>query len=133
MCDIVELPEDVAEEFGYEVWTDVDGRIVPTRQLEVVRGPEHCSWQDMTFLSLGRWGEQTPTFVRDPQPDPELREYLAEPYQPHISLPRDAVDSGFRHDGDRLWLAPDRSRAYVGTDPDDVEMWPCMVEQLACA
>ena len=133
LCDIVELPAEIVEELGYEVWFDADGKAVPTRQLEVVRGPEHCSWQDMTFLSLGQWDEQVPTFVRDPKPDPALRKYLAEPFLPSTTLPADAVDSGFRRGEDVLWLAPDRSRAYVGPTPDDVEMWPHMVEQLACA
>ena len=133
VCDLVELPADFVEELGYEVWTDADGQIVPTRRLEVFRGAEHCDWQDMTFLSLGRWDDQAPTFVRDPDPDPYLREYLAEPYLPHATLPAGAVDSGFRRGQDRLWLAPDRSRAYVGTAPDDVEMWPRMVKRLGCA
>jgi hypothetical protein len=61
-----------------------------------------------------------------------LRNYLAEPYQPEATLPADVVDSGFRRGQDRLWLAPDRSRAYVGTAPDDVEMWPRMVKRLGC-
>jgi hypothetical protein len=132
VCDLVELPADFVEELGYEVWTDAGGQIVPTRRLEVFRGAEHCDWQDMTFLSLGRWDDQAPTFVRDPDPDPYLREYLAEPYLPHAALPAGAVDSGFRRGHDRLWLAPDRSRAYVGTVPDDVEMWPRMVKRLGC-
>ncbi|UMG93142.1 hypothetical protein [Nocardioides sp. TF02-7] len=132
VCDVVELPTDFVEELGYEVWTDAAGRIVPTRRLEVFRGAEHCDWQDMTFLSLGRWDDQAPTFVRDPDPDPYLRRYLAEPYLPHTTLPPDAVDTGFRRGQARLWLAPDRSRAYVGTAPDDVEMWPRLVERLGC-
>ena len=133
VCDIVELPADFVEELGYEVWTDANGQVVPTRRLEVFRGAEHCDWQDMTFLSLGRWVDHGPTFVRDPDPDPYLREYLAEPYRAHTTLPVDVVDSGFRRGSDRLWLAPDRSRAYVGATPDDVEMWPRMAKPLGCA
>ncbi|QLQ11539.1 MAG: hypothetical protein HZY75_15645 [Nocardioidaceae bacterium] len=133
VCDLVELPADFVEDLGYEVWTDVDGQIVPTQRLEVFRGAEHCDWQDMTFLSLGRWDDQAPTFVRDPNPDPYLREYLADPYLPHTTLPAGAVDSGFRRGQVKLWLTPDRSRAYVGTVPSDVEMWPRMVKQLSCA
>ncbi|HYF71968.1 MAG TPA: hypothetical protein VD864_04050 [Nocardioides sp.] len=129
VCDVVELPADFVAELGYEVWTDADGRVVPTTELSASRGPEHCDWQDMTFLTLGRWDEG-PTFVRDPEP--ELREYFSEAYQPHTRLPADAVDSGFRRDGDRLWLARDRSRAYVGATPSDVELWPRMVQQLGC-
>ena len=112
------------------MWTDADGRPVPTTELTVMSGPEHCGWEDMTFLSLGRTDRQ-PTFVRDP--DPELGGYVTEPYQGHAQLPDDAVDTGLRHEDDRLWLAPDRSRAYVGATPDDVEVWPRTVQQLGCA
>lgn len=132
VCDVVELPADFVEELGYEVWTGVDGRVVPTDRLEVLRGPEHCDWQDMTFLSLGRWDDRPPTFVRDPNPDPVLADHLAEPYRSHMSLSATAVDSGFRRGVDRLWLEPDGSRAYVGADPDDVEMWPRMTTPLGC-
>lgn len=132
VCDLVELPADFVAELGYEIWTDAGGQIVPTRRLTVFRGAEHCDWQDMTFLSLGTWDDQAPTFVRDPDPDPYLSEYLAEPYLPHTTLPADAVDSGVRRGQDRLWLAPDRARAYVGTAPGDVEMWPRMVKRLGC-
>jgi hypothetical protein len=47
-------------------------------------------------------------------------------------LPRDAVTTGFQRDGKQLWLAPDKSVAYVGT-PSDVEVWPRTVKQLGCA
>jgi hypothetical protein len=131
VCDVVELPSDFVEDLGYEVWTDTDGRVVPTSRLEVFHGSEHCDWQDMTFLSLGRWDDKVPTFVRHPEPN--LRRYVAEPYRSNVRLPADAVDSGFRRGADRLWLAPDRSRAYVGADADDVELWPRMAQRLGCA
>ena len=132
VCDVVELPAEFVAERGYEVWTDPAGRIVPTRRLEVFRGAEHCDWQDMTFLRLGRWHDDVPTFVRDPEPDPYLREYVAEPFVAGTTVPPDAVDSGFRRGGDRLWLAPDEARAYVGATPDDVELWPRVVRRLGC-
>lgn len=130
VCDVVELPADFVEELGYEVWTDADGRVVPTSELQVVHGPEHCDWQEMTFLSFGPQ-DAGPTFVRGAMPD--LADYFAEPYRGHVPLPQEAVDTGYRHGDDRLWLLPDRSRAYVGEDPDDVELWPRMVERLGCA
>lgn len=129
-CDVVELPSDFVEEVSYEVWTDARGRLVPTRELEVFRGAEHCDWQDMTFLSLGQWDEDVPTFVR--APDPDLREYFDEPFRARTTLPSDAIDSGFRRDNDRLWLSPDHSRVYVGAGPKDVETWPRMIERLGC-
>lgn len=128
-CDVVEMPPEFVEQLGYEVWTDPGGRVVPTTDLIVMRGPEHCDWQDMTFLSLSRPGAD-PMFVREPHP--ELGDHFAEPYEPRTSLPADAVDSGFRHDGERLWLAADRSRAYVDATPEDVEAWPRTVQPLGC-
>jgi hypothetical protein len=130
VCDVVELPADFVEGLGHEIWTDADGRIVPTRRLEVRHGPEHCDMQRMTFLSLGS-DEQAPTYVR--QPDRYFRNhYLAEPYDAHTRLPDDAVATGFRHGDDRLWLAADRSRAFVGATPGDVELWPREVESWGC-
>lgn len=112
------------------MWTDTDGLAVPTTKLTVMSGPEHCGWEDMTFLSLGRTDREA-TFVREP--DSDLSDYFAEPYRAHAQLPDGAVDTGFRHGGDRLWLAPDHSRAYVGAVPDDVEVWPRTVQRLGCA
>ncbi|MDN4175509.1 hypothetical protein QWY28_21275 [Nocardioides sp. SOB77] len=129
-CDVVELPADFVEGLGHEVWTDVDGRLVPTTELEVHAGPEHCDWQDMTFLRLPG-DRRRPTFLRDPEP--ELRGYVAEPYRAHTTLPADAVDTGYRRGEDRLWTAPGDARVYVGADPDDVELWPRLVESLGCA
>ena len=130
ICDLVEFPVDFVEGLGRQVWTDAEGDVLPTRTLDVWRGAEHCGWQAMTFLSLGPWDDKVPTFIANPLP--YLREYVAEPFQPHANLPPDAVDSGFRHGEDRLWVAPDRSRAYVGSSPSDVEMWPRMVKELGC-
>lgn len=127
VCDPVELPRSYTESIGLQVWTDEEGRPVPTTRLGAWRGPEHCDWQSMTFLDLrGR------TYVRGLQP--ELREYATGPFRPHTELPADAVDTGFRREGDRLWLAADRKSVYVGTagsdGTTDVEQWPRA--QLGC-
>ncbi|WP_127481323.1 hypothetical protein [Nocardioides pantholopis] len=130
-CDIVELPADIVERLGREVWTDAGGRIVPTRRLQVFRGAEHCGWQHLTLVSLGRYPEG-PTFIRGPVREPALRDLVAEPYLTRTTLPADAVDSGFHRGRDRLWLAADRSRAYLGAGPDAVELLPRLVEPLGC-
>ena len=86
--------------------------------------------------TIDHWGAERDAIILEGIPGMGVtfvRDYLAEPYQPHTELPTDAVDSGFRRDGDRLWLAPDRSRAYVGASPDDVELWPRMAKRLTCA
>jgi len=50
-CDWAELPAALADELGLQVWTDNSGRRVPTTRVASAPGPEHCSWEDMTFLS----------------------------------------------------------------------------------
>jgi hypothetical protein len=124
-CDLSEFPLSFTDSIGLEVWTDSSGRPVPTTTIESWRGPGHCNWQSMTFLSFGK-----AVYVRDPQPG--LGEYFADPYRQHAELPGGALDTGFERDGEHLWLSADKQRAFVGT-ADDVEIWPRTIESLGCA
>lgn len=123
-CDYSELPRTFTDSIGLQIWTDSTGRAVPTTTVESWAGPEHCDWQSMTVLHLGK-----SEYVRDPLP--ELAGHFAEPYKEHTVLPVDAVDTGFERDGRHLWLSRDKQRAYVGTK-DDVEAWPRTVQHLGC-
>jgi hypothetical protein len=124
-CDYAELPGSFAEETGRLIWTDADGKPVPTLTLESYTGPEHCDWQSMTFLTL-----DDVTYVRDPQP--ELADYFEAAYAQHVALPPDVRDTGYEHNGDHLWISADKTKAFVGT-ADDVELWPREVRPLGCA
>lgn len=124
-CDYSEFPRSFTDTLGLQIWTDSLGRPMPTTTIESWRGPEHCDWQSMTFLYLGK-----AVYVREPQP--ELADYFAEPYDGHAELPANAVDTGFQRDGERLWLSPDEQRAFVGTE-DDVELWPRAIQHFGCA
>ena len=123
-CDYSELPRSFTDSIGLQVWQDTNGHAVPTTTLESWTGPEHCDWQSMTFLDLGR-----ATYVRAPQSD--LGDHFAERYRAHATLPAEAVDTGYQRDGDRLWLSPDKERIYVGTRAD-VEVWPRTTRPLGC-
>jgi hypothetical protein len=123
-CDFSELPRSFTDSIGLGIWTDSSGRPVPTATIESWRGPEHCDWQSMTFLSMGE-----AMYVREPQPG--LGDYFTEPYRPHAELPAGAVDTGLERDGEHLWTSPDEQRAFVGTKAD-VEVWPRAVESLGC-
>jgi hypothetical protein len=130
-CDWAELPPELADRLGLDVWTDGSGRRVPTTRVMSSRGPEHCIWQDMTFLSLdGGDLDGGQTYVELPHrglyPD-----YFAVPYARTADLPADARDAGYEHDGQHLWLAPDQSRAFVGTH-DSVAVWPRTIQPLGC-
>jgi hypothetical protein len=84
----------------------------------------------MTFLELGsvHGGH---TYVR--AAPAELADYFVEPFRPHLALPSAATDSGLRRGHSHLWLAADRSVAYVGSRRSDVEQWPATVKELGCA
>jgi hypothetical protein len=125
-CDLSEFPDEIAAaNFGQLIWTNADGERVPTGRIVSAPGPEHCGWQDMTFLHLG----EEAVYVR--RPDPSLHTYFAEPYDPRRPLPHSAVDTGYQRAGDHLWVSPDRQRAYVG-NRHTVELWPRTVKPLGC-
>lgn len=126
-CDPAELPADVARELGHVVWEDADGDPVPVTTVTSYRGPEHCDWQDITFLHL-----RDQTFLRDTRG--VLAELLTTTWSDDVDLPAGATDTGFRHDGRQLWLAGDASAFLVSTsDASDVERWPATRDGIGCA
>jgi len=124
VCDNSELPRWYTDSIGQQIWTDASGHPIPTGEIQSWRGPEHCDWQTMTFLELGK-----ATYVREPLA--ELADYFADPYRAHGQLPQDAVATGYEHHGQKLWLSADQQLAYVGTAVD-VETWPREVKPLGC-
>ena len=130
-CDPAELPAGVAEELGENVWTDADGNRVPVTTVTDFPGPEHCDWQDLTFLTV-----EGQHFLGGPADDYLVTHYLDGRWDPDTELPAHPeviVDTGYQRQGRRLWLAADGSAAYVGETPDHVERWPAMEKPLACA
>lgn len=131
-CDWAELPAELADRTGMQIWSDARGRRVPTSEVVSGSGPEHCGWQDMTFLNVqGGDLEDGQTYVARPATD-YYPEYFRVPYVRGARLPSTARDTGYVLDGRRLWIAADRSRAYVGSE-QSVEVWPATVQPLGCA
>lgn len=132
-CDPAELPADVTDALGIEVWTDADGRRVPTTTIRSHRGPEHCDWQRITFLSLGE-DPDAEQFLRDV--DHEFgRARVTVRFSASAGLPPSATDTGYRRDGRQLWLGEDPRAAYLVSESDatDVERWPAVKEPIQCA
>ncbi len=125
-CELSEFPPEIAEARGIDVWSDEDGNRVSTETIQSYAGPEHCDWQSMTFLEVGK-----ATYVREPIKYVQA-DFFDEEYVGHADLPSDADDTGYHLGEDQLWLAPDGARAYVGTEAA-VEVWPRMTEPLGCA
>jgi hypothetical protein len=131
-CDPAELPAAVTDDLGIQVWTDRAGHRVPVATLRSHSGPEHCDWQDIVFLTVvddtGTW-----QFLRDRTG--ELDPFLATTYADAVAVPESAIDTGFVRDGRSLWLAKDRTAAYLvrAGEPGRAERWPATTEQVACA
>jgi hypothetical protein len=132
-CDPAEFPAAVLAELGIRVWHDQQGNPVAVSTITHYPGPEHCDWQDITFLSMGDGrtqylgGEGTHEFAG--------LHLLTTTYDGDAALPGDATDTGYEYDNWHLWLAADRSAAYVVDvdDPSQVERWPAAKDEIACA
>lgn len=130
-CDPAELPASVTDGGNLGVWTDAAGARVPVAEIRSYQGPEHCDWQDITFLELGP--ENRPTrYVRDV--DGQLADFLTTTYAAGVRLPDDAIDTGYRRAGQELWGVPRGEAVYlVRTDsPGDVERWPRDKRGIGC-
>ena len=123
-CDPGEYAPTTDDELHQSVWTDRGGDRVPTSTLKTFPGPAHCDWQSTTFMYL-----DDQQYLRDP--DHVLTSQTTVPYDGDAELPSDAIDTGYRRGNNQLWLAADRSIAYLVT-PDHVEAWPSTTEPVAC-
>jgi hypothetical protein len=132
-CDPAEFPEAVLEELGLRVWHDPHGDPVPVSTITHYPGPEHCDWQDITFLSMG--DGRTQYLGGDGTNEFAGLDLLTTTYDGDAALPGDATDTGYEYNDWHLWLAADRSAAYVVDvdDPSRVERWPAAKDEIACA
>ncbi len=131
LCDPAEWPPETSDAVGIQVWTNADGDRVPTSLVYSSPGAEHCGWEDMTFLWLGKDGRDGEFYGT---PDGYLAEFLRTSYAAHAELPADASDTGYARDGRHLWLAADGSAAYLVGADGDAERWPAPAnEPIRCA
>ncbi|WP_338702316.1 hypothetical protein V2W30_33410 [Streptomyces sp. Q6] len=134
LCDPSEFRAKERRKLDTRVWEDRRGRPVATTLVESSMGPEHCDWQSVEFLYLGRADDphhRGSQYFADPEGQLTDFRGLTSTYARDVTMPADAVDTGYRHDGRELWLAHDKSVAYVRTD-GRVERWPGTREQVAC-
>ncbi len=125
-CDPAELPAAVTDELGIQVWVNEKGERVPTTEIQSAHGPQHCEWDSVTFLDI-----KGDTFIKDPQ-GVLPPEWFDVPYDPDVTLPPDAKDTGYRLDRQKLWMAEDRSAVFIMTGRE-IERWPAATEFVGCA
>lgn len=128
-CDPAEFAPSADAELGHGIWTDRHGNRVPTKELTLIPGHEHCGRESATFLYRFAERRKLMQYVRDPEG--VATEETRGSYAPDVKLPADAEDSGYRLDDWQLWYAADRSAAYVVT-PDGVERWPRSKQPIGC-
>jgi hypothetical protein len=134
-CDPAELGVEVAEDLGFEIWSDADGRAVPTTDITSFPGAEHCDWQDITWLRLGQDTDVDRAFDSYVSGyDEGFGDALSTEPDASASLPEDAVDTGWQRDGREVWLGDDPRAAYLVSvdDPSDVQLWPAASQRIGC-
>jgi hypothetical protein len=133
MCDPAELPAKVADELNVGVWQDASGRRMPVTRVRSYQGPEHCSWEDVTFLLIGPGDRRADWYVRDASG--ELDEHLRGEFAADATLPDGATFTGWSRGGRRLWLGPGKEAAFLVDvdDPGAVERWPAAKQPILCA
>ncbi len=124
-CDPAEFDASADGQLGFEIWIDAEGRRVPIGTVRSSPGPEHCGLESATFLTVEGIG-----YVRDPNGVLQGMAELAE-FDEDAELPPDAIETGYELGSRRIWLATDRSIAYV-VDSGGVEAWPSPSEPFAC-
>ena len=131
-CDPAELPASFTDPLNTEIWETATGTRVPVTTVTSYQGAEHCDWEDITFLELPD-GKAKTWYVRDPRGD--LRDFVVSSYDRSAALPKDATDTGLRHDGRQLWVVPAKDAAYLVStdDTSDVERWPAAKDRIGCA
>lgn len=128
-CDPVELPGEILDALGVELWQDAEGEVVPVARVRSY--DDWCDVSGVTVVQVGPEWRRDQRWYRDPEG--QLGQGTGR-YRADATLPAMAKATGWRRDGRELWLVPDRSAAYlVNTeDRDDVERWPTAGE-LSCA
>ena len=124
-CDPAEFDPSTDDEIPVQVWQAADGNRVPTAVINSAPGPEHCGWETVTFLTFDGRG-----YISDPDDVLGGSGFVA-PFDADAALPPDAVDTGYRQAGRRLWLSSDGLIAFVVTD-DAVEAWPSSTAEFGC-
>ena len=117
--------------FGdYLRWTDSEGCLVRVDVISHIHGASHCEYQMAEYITIGpRLGESIAEdgvllvnanrFIWDPK-----GVIQGGPYGQTVDgLPPDAFDTGYRQDGDELWLSAGEPVSLYRVGHSEVQEW----------
>ena len=133
-CDLAEMPPEIADDAGVDVWTDATGARVATSADPLLRRAGALRLAGHRLPRPGRVAARASSTCATSTVT--LARSTHTSYAEQVPLPEDATDSGWRRDGRALWLVPDRSAAYL-VDLGDragavAERWSGAKEPIGC-
>jgi hypothetical protein len=122
-------------------WRDQSGNTVSWTVISAIQGPGHCNWEAAAFISIGwPFGHSASTvadsrrYVRDPDHVLPAHWPFATTYDPSVTLPSDARDTGYRYGDAELWYSPSTvDREIYLVRGSTAERLPRDPEGLGCA
>ena len=93
--------------------------------IEAIAGDGHCDQESISFLEMDGH-----LYARDPENLIPVEWREAE-YKQTVSVPSDAVNTGFSDDGTSIWRSADGLSLYVGTI-EEAELWPAVLTGFGC-
>jgi len=117
-------------------WTTADGCAVPESVVNSKSIGEACGWKDVRIITLAARVEPssdpggTPlTYLYDPHGDvPGERT----PWLHYLEPRTDVVDTGLRHDGERVYVSPKSDDAIYVLDDGVMSRWPLLPLAISC-
>lgn len=121
---------DQAPPYPGDPWTK-DGKEVPREELNLAAGPEHCGWQEATYLAgqglSAPRDQHGPLWVRDPKGVLDFYPRAQAEFRAQAELPGDARWTGYAQDGVELWIAASDNADYIylvnTANRSDIERW----------
>jgi hypothetical protein len=143
--DLTAEPRSWVQDGLHYRWHDRDGCPVRVDVVSHIRGPEHCDWQNVQFITIG---EPIGTSIGQRQADPAARRFVWDPTGAlnglngigrgisidAAELPDSADDTGYRLDGTELWVdTADSEVAYLLHDQRADILTQDVGQQAGCA
>ena len=125
-CDVSEFDPADGRTFDLTLWLSASGKIARSDIIHSSAGPGHCGWESVIFLQFD--GAQ---YLRDPKG--VLADSTIVPFKRHVSLPRNAEDTGYHTPDWHLFRAPAGDAVYVRTKDGTFERWGRARDEVGCA